>query len=334
MNRTAPPTARPRWVTVLRWAVVVAAVAFAAGSLVGAWSEVRDEIGMLTVRSLVPAFGLFLVANVVLGVGWYLVLGATGRPSTFGPVAAAEVFGVGQVGKYAPGAVWPVVVQSQIGERHGLRWRVILAAYGLHVALVVAVGSWVGLGSLRGTMPEWLRPLVVAGAALGVAVMVAVAHPGAAHRGLDRVLRRLSGEGLPARPGAAPVAAAATVSFVFWVLLGAHAMMIVSPLGVGWSSAAYVTGCFTLAWVAGVVMVPVPAGVGVREAVLVLTLGQSLGRPAAVTLALVSRLVQVVADLGAAGTLAAFGVIGHARRRPDGPDVVGGTSPEGDVRAG
>ena len=65
-----------------------------------------------------------------------------------------------------------------------------------------------------------------------------------------------------------------------------------------------------LAFVAGLLVVPLPAGAGVREGVLVATLAGSIGAPAALTVSLVSRLVLLGVDLVMAGL---FGVGGAAR---------------------
>jgi glycosyltransferase 2 family protein len=69
-------------------------------------------------------------------------------------------------------------------------------------------------------------------------------------------------------------------------------------------------GAFALAFVAGLLVVPVPAGAGVREGVLVAMLAGSIGGPAALTVSLVSRLVLLAVDVVMAGL---FGV-GRAAR--------------------
>jgi hypothetical protein len=308
----------------LRWLVVVGALVFAVASLASAWGEVRDDLSRLTPASLAVALVAFLVASVALAASWYAMLDAVGRPQHCGPRPAAEVFAVGQVGKYAPGAVWPVVVQTQIGQRHGLRWRTILMTYTLSVVVVLATGSFVALGSLAGPGPRWLRAAVLGGAVLGAVLTASVLHPDAAHRLLNKLFVRATGEGLPERLQTRAAALSFVAGVVFWALVGIHASAILHPLGVPTSRYVYVAGCFALAWVAGVAAVPVPAGVGVREAVLVLSLGSLVGRPAAVTLALVSRLVQVAVDLGVAGLLASLGVFARARRTAGGATDLAG----------
>jgi len=51
----------------------------------------------------------------------------------------------------------------------------------------------------------------------------------------------------------------------------------------------------------GLVVIVLPAGAGVRELVLVLTLGQLIGSTEALTVAVVSRFLLIVVDLALAG---------------------------------
>ena len=95
-----------------------------------------------------------------------------------------------------------------------------------------------------------------------------------------------------------------------WGFFGLHAWLLARPLGAGVSDLAPTVGAFALAFVAGLLVVPLPAGAGVREGVLVATLAGSIGAPAALTVSLVSRLVLLAVDLVMA---ALFGVGGAAR---------------------
>jgi hypothetical protein len=70
-----------------------------------------------------------------------------------------------------------------------------------------------------------------------------------------------------------------------------------------------VAGGYALAWTAGFLVLVVPAGAGVREAVLVLALSPALAAGPATLLALVARLLATVADL-------VWAAVGMAMRRP------------------
>ena len=56
-----------------------------------------------------------------------------------------------------------------------------------------------------------------------------------------------------------------------------------------------------LAWAVGLIVIPAPAGAGVREAVLIATFAPQIGAPAALAVALASRVLLVLADVALAG---------------------------------
>ena len=82
--------------------------------------------------------------------------------------------------------------------------------------------------------------------------------------------------------------------------LATFALCSLGPGGVGWPAAsAY--GWLALAWLLGYVMPGAPAGVGVRETVLVIGLGPALGEADALVVALAYRFVTVLVDAVSGG---------------------------------
>ena len=79
---------------------------------------------------------------------------------------------------------------------------------------------------------------------------------------------------------------------------GQHALLALLPV---------VTASVALATVAGFVVAVMPGGLGVREGVLMVALGPSLGQDEAVVAALALRLVWVVAEVAAAAVLMPMG---------------------------
>ena len=98
--------------------VVVAAVTAAVVALVATWSEVRGELGAADPGWLALASAC-AVGNVLAAAGtWRAALAALGSPVPVRPAAA--IFCIGQLGKYLPGSVWPIVVQAQLTSRRGV----------------------------------------------------------------------------------------------------------------------------------------------------------------------------------------------------------------------
>lgn len=217
---------------------------------------------------------------------------------------AAAGFYTTQLGKYVPGAVWPVLAQVQLGARLGVPRRLMLGASILLLVMVTATGTIVGAVLLPLSSPDgiqrywWLLPLLP--------VLLLLLHPRVVMWLIDRAARLTSMEPLGARVSAPALFGAALWSTAGWVVLGWHLVLLLpahEPVDARLVTAA--VGGIALAWAAGLAFIPAPAGAGVREGVLVMTLGPLVGAPAALAAALASRVLLTFADvaLAAASTL-------------------------------
>jgi hypothetical protein len=93
----------------------------------------------------------------------------------------------------------------------------------------------------------------------------------------------------------------------FYIVISAVTAAGAVPLGTAIATYAF-------AWAAGFVVPGAPAGLGVREAVLVALLGPLIGAPAALVSAILHRLLSAVAD----GSMAAVGAGLLYREKKDG----------------
>uniref|UniRef100_UPI00373AEAA4 hypothetical protein n=1 Tax=Nocardiopsis halophila TaxID=141692 RepID=UPI00373AEAA4 len=97
-------------------------------------------------------------------------------------------------------------------------------------------------------------------------------------------------------------AAALGWTLAAWIPLSLHIGALAAGAdGAGWRALPVAAGAYALAWTLGVLFVIAPAGVGVRELVLVVALSPVLSPGAALVVAALSRLVMTAADLMAAG---------------------------------
>ena len=98
-----------------------------------------------------------------------------------------------------------------------------------------------------------------------------------------------------------------------WLLLGASFWLCASGLvTVPADDLALYMGAFTVAWLAGLLAIYAPGGLGVREAVLVALLHGRIGAADALVVAAAPRLVLVLADV----LLAAVSTAALRRRGP------------------
>ncbi len=310
MSPPAPgPRGRSRW---LSPALLAVAVGFGAVAVGRNWSAVRADLALLGWADLLGS-GLAAVGAVLLtGLSWRAVLTGLGAPMPLRP--AMTLYSAGQLGKYVPGSVWVLAIQAELGRRRGVPRAVMALSYVVSILVAVATGGLIGLLSLLAAGDGSPRLLAPGLAAVGVLVALAVLRPRLANAGLAwlsaRTGRDLPAVDLPART----LAAALALTSAAWVLFGLHVWLLARPLGAEAGLLAPTTGAFALAFVAGLLLVPVPAGAGVREGVLVGLLAGPLGATAALTVSVVSRLVLVVADVLLAGVLGVPAALVAARR--------------------
>jgi glycosyltransferase 2 family protein len=271
---------------------------FAALALARNWSAVRADLDLLGPADYAGAALAAAAALGALFAAWRAVL--TGLGEDLPGRDARTIYFAAQVGKYVPGSVWPAVIQARLGRRNGVAPGRMVASYLLWMALLAAVGASAALLVLTRPGVEVPVPVVVGASVLGVVVVGLLIHErgalAAVRWAAARAGRDLGTLRMTARQGWVSVGWCA----VAWAAFGVHAWLLARPLGASTTDLLATVGAFALAFVAGLLVVPLPAGAGLREAVLVLTLGGMIGRPAALTVALLSRLVVVVVELLAA----------------------------------
>jgi uncharacterized membrane protein YbhN (UPF0104 family) len=259
------------------------------------------EIGW---RSMAASAVFGVLGTVVLAGLWMSVLRALGERIPVGE--ACRVFFVSQLGKYLPGLVWPALAQMEAGRRWGVRRSVMLAANLLMIAVLVVTGLVLGLLVLPGSrglagLPGW-SAWVVAAVLVSLCVwpQVLVRVVGRAFEVAHRQPPRLAGS----RRG---MAISCLWALLAWLLYGMHVWLLLRAVG-GSGGHAWVaaTGGMALGWALGLVAVLAPAGIGVRDVILVAVLAPWVGRAPALAVALASRGLLALVDVGLAAGAAVW----------------------------
>jgi len=286
----------------LRVAFLLVAVAFAALALTSQWDEAGDRLGQLSLGHVALAAASSVGALLASFLAWRETLAGLGDRL---PLAgAARVFFLGQLAKYVPGSIWAIVGQMELATVHGVR-RERTATAGI-VVLVVSLAMALLLGVLA--VPALLDADggLYASAVLLLVPLGVVLHP--------RVLTWLVGRGLALvrrppleRPlDAGTIWRVAGLSVLSNGFLGLQVWQLAVDVGGrGWSLLALSVGGYGIAAAVSLVVIPLPAGAGLREAILVLLLADEVTVAGATLVAILARLLLTVADVGAAGLAAA-----------------------------
>lgn len=284
-----------------RWAFVAVTVGLGGYAIVDGWPNV--QAGLSRIGPLDIVGGLLCVLGALLATMqvYRVLLRALGSPLP--ARAAAQIMFVGQLGKYIPGSVWPVLAQMQLGSEHNVPRARSASASVLAMLMALVSGILVGLVMVPfagHATPYWW--LFLLAPVIGVFL-----HPRLLNRILDRVLRLARRPPLEQALTGRSVAGAFGWGVVCWVFFGLQIWLLGSRLGLSAGSGLLLAiGSFAFAWCAGFVVVIAPAGAGIREVVLVALLAAAMKPADATAIALVSRVLMTVGDLISAGTAAWF----------------------------
>jgi glycosyltransferase 2 family protein len=287
--------------------LVVAVAAFGV-ALAGQWSETVDRLGDQRPAALIGSLGLALAGVYMSFLLWRGTLAVLG--SRVPTPAAARLFFPTQLGKYLPGALWPVVAQMRMGRELGVPRQRMALAFLLTLGLATLVGILVGVAALPALL-QAEGPVVLFGL-LALPVLLALLVPRVINSLLDRALRVLRRPGLERPLAGRDIARGVLWALAFWLVYGGHVWLLAVGLGADPLEALPVTiGGFAIAFSLGPLLVVLPAGAGVREAVMVVLFSGLLTTPEATAVALTSRGILMLTD----GLLALAAVLVPRRGR-------------------
>lgn len=270
--------------------IAVACIAFVARRLADEWDGARESLQDADLAWVALAFAVAVIAMTSMALGWQRVLAALG--AHIGSASAVAWYYVGEIGKYLPGTLWPVLGRAELARRGGVPRAVAYQSVALSLVLLYLAAAVVG-----GAVTEPLVVLPFVGAA------ALVLHPAVAGA-LLRLARRVTGASLDLTPPSLPTSLALVASYVpTWLFVGTATWAVARALdpAARWVD---VVPAAAASWLIGFLAVPVPGGVGVREAAFIAA-SNGLGGGVAAATAVVARFVFVAVDAIGAAALAA-----------------------------
>jgi len=295
----APPWPAGRWRTPLRLVVAVVFVGVLVVVLAGQWRQARPLLGRLSVPVVVASWALVLAGIYATFRSWRAALADLG--GSLPHTGAMRVFYLGQLGKYLPGTVWPAVTQMRLGRDYRVPPRASGAAFVVFMLMLIGTGLLVGVPVIpllgRDAVDEyrWL--------ALVLPLFALALTPPVLNRAIAMALRLARRPPMPAPRSLGGILRVAGWAVVSWLCYGVHVHLLARQLGAEGGALLWLqcTGAFAAAFVSGPLLLVVPAGVGVREAALLLLLGSTVTAPVAAVIAVVSRLLFIVGDVAWSG---------------------------------
>lgn len=266
--------------------IVGVAVGFMLAALASQWQHITELEWQ--VRPLLLALSLIALVGVFFAdaLGWHLVLRALDEH-----VPAREsvrIWMISSLTRYIPGAIWPYASRVELSRRQGLAPAAVTISLYLETLLLMASSLAAGIPAFAASTDLPFGPVhvVILWLALGLLM----------HPAVLRLLHRLPGRlgvafAAVALPSAGRLFGLYLYYVGFWVVFGATFALLALALQPMPASALAVAGsAFALAFCVGFVVVFVPGGIGLRESVLFVLLTPVLAAPAALVVAIASRL--------------------------------------------
>jgi glycosyltransferase 2 family protein len=314
----------------VRYGFVLATIGLGGYAIAKDWRRIGPELAKIGLPVSLAALVVTLAALTASMWTWRVLLAGLGTPLSFR--VAARVMFVGQLGKYLPGSVWPVLAQMELATEHGAP-RARTASAGLVNMLVSLLSAMIAalatLPFTGGSTPDLWAFLIAP-------LLLACLHPRVLNH-LLRLMFRLARRPPLEQPLTGRVIAAALGwSLVSWVLYGLAVWLLAVRVGIPAGVAVPLSiGAFALAFAVGFLVILAPAGAGVREVIMIGILSHPAGVPlgAAGAVAIVWRAVTVAGDVVVAAAALAYrrSHQGHAKAAADSLVLTASGSPAADA---
>jgi hypothetical protein len=192
----------------------------------------------------------------------------------------------------------------ELAKVHGVRRERTATAGIVVLTISLAMGLLLGLLAVPALLDA--DSDLYASSVLLLVPLAVVLHPKVLTWLVQRGLRLVKRPPLDAPLSLATIWRVAVFSILSNGLLGLQIWQLAVDVGgTGWALLALAVGGYGLAASVSLVVIPLPAGAGLREAILVLLLAPEIGAASATLVAILARLLLTVADVAAAGLAAA-----------------------------
>ena len=302
-----PPRSR-RVRIALQLGIAVLIFAFLVLTVAAQWGEIQEEGIHFKVGWLVPAFLVIPLFYVMGAVGWDLILRFLGY--RIGLLRAQVAWGQPLLARYVPGSVLYLLARLLLAERAGVPRRTTLASIvyeqALSAAAAIAVATYflIDHPDLQGQPLRW-------GVLAVVPLALIVLHPRVFRPAADWLLAKFGREPLPDVMPMKGVVVMIGFYALNWMLIGLGVFFVARAVSfIPVSDIPIVGSAQAVGYVAALVTLVAPAGLGVRDAAFAWTVKEAVsGRSFALgsLIAIAARAVLTVVEVVYAGIVTVIG---------------------------
>lgn len=266
------------WASLLGSVLAIAAVFFVGLKLFQTWGQIRSDIsiGLIECFAFLVLIIAHCVSNLLLARGWYRILLSLNQTCSW--TDARRIYAQSQIAKYLPGNILQFVGRQALGRAIGISHRTLLISTALEVALLATSAA------LFMTLLSH-RPVLLTGPwnSLFLYIGLFASACVAAHHFCRPYVEVL-----------------ALYAAYFWASgIAFVALLLFLSTDIAAMQYTVVAGSYVVAWVVGLLTPGAPAGLGVREAVLISLFegSQNTSEPTILLAAVLGRAISTLGDL-------------------------------------
>ncbi|MEP7324918.1 MAG: lysylphosphatidylglycerol synthase domain-containing protein [Gemmatimonadota bacterium] len=289
-----------RWWHIVQVVAGIVVLFFAARQIWRDWDEIRASHLEWHLRPLLVLGSILITLAMYALLIWVWRCFLQDWGQQLGGWTAARIWTIANLGKYIPGKIWAIAGLAIMAQRQGVApWAATASAVvlqGLAVGTGVAVAGLAGTRVLASVHP-WVVPalwtLAIA-SAVGVFLLVSPA--------VNRLItRRVLGREPAGSPRPGTVLLGIGVNLAAWAGYGVSFWLLARGTLAGVQlSLVEAISAFTTSYLAGLLFLLAPGGLFVRESIMILMLQGSIGLAPAGALAVASRLMLTLTEIGVA----------------------------------
>ncbi|MBN2119189.1 MAG: hypothetical protein JW730_21645 [Anaerolineales bacterium] len=240
---------------------------------------------------------LYLLANLILVIAWKMLLHWFGE-AQLSLIDGIRTYGQAQILKYIPGNIFSLPGRHLLSIQQGIEHGPLIGAAMFEIIGLLTTSSAVSILGILLNRGNVMR-LSLLGAF--IVFLLALASPFAIRYMLSRefVLKKLPVFQLMNWGDYSHLMGIWLLYFCFFMLTGLILFWITSAMQGSWGIAPWtvISSTFAVSWLLGFVTPGSPAGVGVREGIIILILSNYLGEPASVVISLIMRVITMTGDV-------------------------------------
>lgn len=261
------------------------------------WQEISSLKLIIPVGwAIVLGSSLYCIISFLLSSAWTKLITLLDVNAI--PVCWHSIYSRTQIGKYLPGNVFHFAGRHVLGTRNGVSHTALTGAAILEAAGLIGGACTVSLITLcisgprnYGLSSTWYFSF------LALVIAIPFVFKSCCKR--SSVMRNLDVAGIPSLKLLKSLFPAFIRYFLFFSLSGV-VLLGVLYLVTGWQGtgvAGAVMGIYATSWIAGFVVPGSPAGIGIRESLMVLSLTAFIGEANSLAVALIFRFITVTGDV-------------------------------------